>query len=105
MEDPIEVHSYSGSLQSKLGVSLPKMSKALYQKDQFNFMMKFKTTEAYNWDANQGQGTLPVLEAPLKQTIDPNNNKKCYFITSIRYTYNCFIPYASSCSCKWGFCF
>ena len=75
VEDPIEVHSYPAVLKRKLGVSLPKMAKALYENDQFNYMMKFKTTEAYNWDANQGQGTLPSLVAPLKQIIDTNNKK------------------------------
>ena len=75
VEDPIEVHSYPAVLKRKLGVSLPKMAKALYENDQFNYMMKFKTTEAYNWDANQGQGTLPTLVAPLKQIIDTNNKK------------------------------
>ena len=38
-------------------------------------MMKFKTTEAYDWNNNKGQGTLPSLVVPLVQTIDPNNNK------------------------------
>ena len=63
--------------QPKLGIDTAKMAKSLRETNEFNLMMQYKTTETFNWGANQGMGMLPLppLALPLKQSVNGQINQ------------------------------